>query len=243
MSLDGAEQVDRSDDGTREIDKQRVVWRLLDDDCEIDRSSRTRPHWDQFGTLNFVTIHLNDSVPRRVVQRWLSMQREWLESRGLGNERVETFASRTDIPVPLQRAFKKMRREGWENGLDECLGACPLRDRAIAHQVAETLLHFNEVRYDLERFVIMPNHIHALVQMRFPWRIRKQCASWTRYASRRVNRESKSRVLSFAEPFDHLVRNEKQFEYLQRYIQDNPKRARLEPGEYLLWIRGKGFVE
>jgi len=35
------------------------------------------------------------------------------------------------------------------------------------------------------------------------------------------------------ESFDHLVRTPEQFEYLRRYIADNPNEAMLRAGEYL----------
>ncbi len=34
--------------------------------------------------------------------------------------------------------------------------------------------------------------------------------------------------------FDHLVRSVEQFDYLRRYIADNPRKARLRAGEYVL---------
>ena len=34
------------------------------------------------------------------------------------------------------------------------------------------------------------------------------------------------------DPFDHLVRSPKQYEYLRRYIKDNPRKAKLAVGEY-----------
>ena len=42
----------------------------------------------------------------------------------------------------------------------------------------------------------------------------------------------KGQVLA-AGAFDHLVRSPEQYEYLRRYIADNPRKAGLKPGEYL----------
>jgi hypothetical protein len=41
------------------------------------------------------------------------------------------------------------------------------------------------------------------------------------------------------ESFDHLVRSEWQFDYLRRYIAENPQAAKLRDGEYLYWRRGE----
>ena len=40
-----------------------------------------------------------------------------------------------------------------------------------------------------------------------------------------------------AEPFDHVIRSESQFLYLQQYIFDNPTKAKLPAGHFLYWQR------
>ena len=106
--------------------------------------------------------------------------------------------------------------------------------------VEESLLHFESERYDLERFVIMPKHVHLLIQMRQGFLLRKQLTETMRYSGRSVNTLLKQEGDFWqSEPFDHVVRSEAQFEYLQRYIADNPKNACLSEGEYTIWIRPK----
>jgi type I restriction enzyme R subunit len=63
--------------------------------------------------------------------------------------------------------------------------------------------------------------------------MKEQCDSWLHYTALRVNQAigEKGRFWQ-PEPFDHLVRSPKQYEYLRRYIADNPRRARLKLGEY-----------
>ena len=39
------------------------------------------------------------------------------------------------------------------------------------------------------------------------------------------------------EPFDHIIRSAAQFEYLQRYIEDNPRKANLPNGHAFFWER------
>ena len=93
-------------------------------------------------------------------------------------------------------------------------------------------------RYDLERFVIMPNHVYLLIQMRPGFPLRKQLTETMRYSGRKVNTLLKQQGDFWqSEPFDHVVRSEAQFEYLQRYITENPQKAGLSLGEYTLWIR------
>ena len=57
--------------------------------------------------------------------------------------------------------------------------------------------------------------------------------SWKHYTAVRINRRLRQRGRVWqVDGFDHLVRTEAQFEYLRKYIRDNPQRARLKPGEY-----------
>jgi hypothetical protein len=58
--------------------------------------------------------------------------------------------------------------------------------------------------------------------------------TWLRFTARRINKAlGRSGHFWQTEPFDHLVRGAEQFEYLRRYIRDNPARAGLKPGEFL----------
>jgi len=52
-------------------------------------------------------------------------------------------------------------------------------------------------------------------------------------AARKINKlVGRKGELLRGEPFGHLVRSVKQFEYLQRYIADNPRKAGLSVGEF-----------
>jgi putative transposase len=216
-----------------------VIWNFFDSEVDVGISERKRPHWEQAGAITFVTIRLLDSMPKAVVQRWYLVQEQWLAKHGLNDMDVDTMLERVDLPRDLRRAFTKFRNQHWNEQLDLCHGACVLRKPEFAEVVRRTLLHFDGQRYDLERFVIMPNHIHLLVQMRSGWSLRKQCRSWMQFSATRIHKVSQSSGHFWAEPFDHVVRDEKQFEYLREYIAENPVKAKLKAGEFDLWIRGK----
>lgn len=84
----------------------------------------------------------------------------------------------------------------------------------------------------------MPNHVHVLVQFRQGYDLSTVSQSWMRYTARQINKEiGRTGVLWQPEAFDHIVRNPEQFEYLHRYIAENPKKANLKAGEFLYWKR------
>lgn len=171
-------------------------------------------------------------MPAMVIRRWEQELSHWLATRG--NDASELKIS--SLPTSLQREYHRLRDRLWHRSLDECHGSCVLRNPLLARIVGDALLHFNEIRYDLDSFVVMPNHVHVLVQFRDGYTLKKQSFSWLRYTARKVNeRLERSGAFWQAEPFDHLVRSAEQFKYLRRYLFENPQKAHLKMGEYLYW--------
>ena len=179
-------------------------------------------------------------MPREVVEKWHHEIKSWLEENDLACQTVEDVMNADDIVDLLKNELRRFKNKKWHGHLDDCHGACVLRKQQTRKLVEESLLHFESERYDLERFVIMPKHVHLLIQMRQGFLLRKQLTETMRYSGRSVNTLLKQEGDFWqSEPFDHVVRSEAQFEYLQRYIADNPKNACLSEGEYTIWIRPK----
>ena len=132
----------------------------LEADAYVTR--RDRPHIGQ-SALTFVTFRLVDSMPKEVIQRWRDNQVGWLHQNGYNQFDIERALQRGVLPENLRRQFLKMRNQGWHQSLDQAHGECLLRDSNCAQIVADSLLKFDNDRYDLDRFVIMPNHVHVLV--------------------------------------------------------------------------------
>jgi type I restriction enzyme R subunit len=124
--------------------------------------------------------------------------------------------------------------------LDRGHGACVLRRPDLARIVADSLLHFDDARYQLGDFVVMPNHVHLIVGLLGETVIEEQCYSWKKFTATKINKVL-NRTGRFwqEESFDHLVRSAEQFEAIQRYIADNPIFARLSEGAYFHYRRPK----
>src|SRR5205085_9010711 len=121
----------------------------------------------------------------------------------------------------------------WMECLDEGHGACVLRHPELSAIVAESLLHHDERRYVLDDFVIMPNHVHVLVQFHSEGALQAQCRAWKHFTAGRINRQlGQSGRFWQVESFHHLVRSPEQFEFLRKYIANNPYAARLDPGQW-----------
>lgn len=192
-----------------------------------------RPHWSQAGAAVFITFRTHDSIPREVIWRWEREKREWLTARGkpAGTNLSEIVGTLSDEEqTEFRRTFNRCR----EAYLDLCHGRCMLKRPELARIVADSLLHFDGQRYRMGDFVIMPNHVHLLAVFPTPEMQKTQCDSWLHYTAYRIHQAigAKGRFWQ-QEPFDHLVRRPEHYEYLRRYIADNPQKAGLRPGEFL----------
>jgi len=218
--------------------EKNLVFNTFDPQSEVQRSSRNLPHWFQQGVAVFLTFRTADSMPSEVIERWKEEQKVWLLQHGLKPALVADPTLLAKLPLQVQSEFRRLRDRSWHRSLDNCHGACLLRQPKLARIVGDALRYFDGDRYDLDSFIIMPNHVHLLVQFRPPTTLKTQTQSWLRYSAREINRHfGRHGVFWQSEPFDHLIRSPEQFEYLQRYIAENPKKANLPADDSLYWTR------
>ena len=218
--------------------EKNLVFNAFDPQSEVHRTSRNLPHWFQQGVAIFLTFRTCDSMPSEVIERWKEEQKAWLLQHGMKPTLPVDSTLIAELPFPSQKEFRRLRDRLWHRSLDSCHGDCLLRQPKLARIVGDALRYFDGDRYDLDSFIVMPNHVHLLVQFRPPTTLKDQAQSWLRYSAREINKQlGKSGTFWQSEPFDHLVRSPEQFEYLQRYIAENPKKANLQADEFLYWTR------
>jgi putative transposase len=207
---------------------------FFDAEAEFSVSRGHLPHWEQVGTVCFITFRTWDSMPREAIERLHTARAEWLRAKGIDATRPEWKHDVDRLPESDRTAFRRMCSSRWEDALDTGLGACALRAPHAAQIVGDSLSHFDGTRYVLFDFVVMPNHVHLLASFPELGEMRRQCESWKRFIATRLNRLL-GRTGRFweDEAFDHLVRSEAQFEHLRDYIAANPARAGLRSGEFV----------
>ncbi|MEX2140336.1 MAG: transposase [Pirellulales bacterium] len=195
---------------------------------------RRLPHWSQSGTLAFITWRTWDSIPANVLAEWLALRNAWLRRHGIDPEGANWRTALNKLDVHQALEFRLMISDRWNDHLDACHGECVLRRPELAGEVASSLTHFDQERYDLTDFVVMPNHVHLLVAFPDEQSMLNQCESWKHYTAVKTNRAlGRNGRFWQQDGFDHLVRTVQQFEYYRQYIADNPRRARLGEGEYI----------
>jgi REP element-mobilizing transposase RayT len=126
-------------------------------------------------------------------------------------------------------------RKRIERYLDQGFGSAYLKDHSVANMVQNSLLKFDGIRYQLFAWVVMPNHLHALLTRFEKYKIRQLLHSLKSYTAHRANeilcREGQFWIEDY---FDRYIRNAKHFQKTVEYIENNPVKAGLckEPSDW-----------
>src|SRR5205807_1364589 len=115
-----------------------------------------------------------------------------------------------------------------EKWIDAGHGACHLRNPLVASAVQDALLHLDGARYKLLEWVIMPNHVHVLVETNATAALGSIVRTWKSFSANRANKIL-GRAGAFWEVdyFDRFIRNENHYYLAVRYVRENPVNAGL----------------
>jgi REP element-mobilizing transposase RayT len=120
------------------------------------------------------------------------------------------------------------RRKAADMTLDSGLGACALRDVRIASVVETALLHFDDRRYRLLAWCIMPNHVHAVIEQLEGHSLTTVVQSWKSFTAKQANAILRQTGRFWApDYFDRYVRDETHLAAAIRYAEENPVKAGL----------------
>ncbi len=193
---------------------------LPSEDTEITkRRGSNLPHWTQHGAKYAVAFRLADALPQDVLNGW-KQEREDIVLRADRQSRELTSHERQE----LDRLYSARI----ESFLDAGQGACHLRDPRIATLVQEALKHFDGQRYDLIAWCVMPNHVHVVLRPLAGNDLSDVLHSWKSFTAKEVNS-----VLGLSgqfwqeEYYDHLIRDEEDFNNQINYVLGNPLKAGL----------------
>jgi type I restriction enzyme R subunit/putative DNA methylase len=169
------------------------------------------------GASYFVTFRLADSLPKEVLLEFEHEKAERLRRLNAFAKRDETI---NDSEEEIARDFgRKMERY-----LDQGTGACHLRRADIAGLVADAMRHFHESRYLLHKWIVMPNHAHAIIWPMPNYLLSNILKSWKQFTSRRAKKILGMGEEPFWQPesYDHWIRNDDEKVRISSYIRNNP---------------------
>ena len=88
-----------------------------------------------------------------------------------------------------------------------------------------SLMHFDGTRYELGEFVVMPNHVHAVVAPIGAHQLTRILHDWKSFSAHQFNRVlTSSGRIWHRESFDHIVRSAEALAKFDTYIRNNPKK-------------------
>jgi len=187
---------------------------------------RRLPHWRQPGVAYFVTFRLADSLPQ-------SLLRQWRDERAAWERWHPTLWSAAE-----EREYEEPFVHRIQEWLDAGMGACHLRRSDMRAQVELCLLHFDSKRYDVDAFVLMPNHVHAVIVPRIGYDLSTLLQGIKGTSANRCNKlVGRKSAFWMDESYDHIVRDANELAAFRRYVADNPKKAGLKPEEYSVKLR------
>ncbi len=163
------------------------------------------PHFDVGTIPQMVTFRLIDSFPAQCLSEWSS-----------------------ELAAMKPGQADRERRRRIEDYLDKGLGSTWLSLPEIAGVMQQSLLRFNEERYRLHAWIVMPNHVHVLLTPISELSLAQILHSWKSYTANRAN-AIMGRTGPFwqREYFDRFVRDEEHFVATVEYIENNPVKAGL----------------
>jgi putative transposase len=173
------------------------------------RSRGYLPHFDPGRILQTITFRLADALPAQVVAHL-----------------AETCPTDANL-----------RRQRIESYLDAGHGACLLRRDDCAAIVAACLQARDGADYHLQAWVVMPNHVHVLIEPLVD--LARIVQAWKSVSSRRivgVLGAARPRVVWQREYWDRYIRDERHRQRAVGYIHANPVSAGLAVrGELWKW--------
>jgi putative transposase len=112
--------------------------------------------------------------------------------------------------------------------LDAGLGACWLGREDIAALIQNALLHFDNERYRLLAWCVMPNHVHTVVELLHGHSLGSILHSWKSFTAKKANALiGRTGIFWHDDYFDRYMRDEGHLGRTIGYVEQNPVKANL----------------
>jgi REP element-mobilizing transposase RayT len=178
------------------------------------------PHIRLEGRSYFVTFRLEGTLPRELLEKYRRERLELLDQA----ERAGHALSSSE-----QKRLFELYSERVERHLDAGCGDCWLKQKSIANLVAHALQFFDQERYELGPWIVMPNHVHAVVRPLGRHALDSILQSWKGFTAREANKvlERTGHHFWAREYYDYWLRDDEERKRVSAYIHHNPRKAGL----------------
>src|SRR5712671_6330374 len=177
-------------------------------------------HLKKEGASYFVTFRLAGTLPKAVLLQFKA-EREAIVAQAEAARRPLTWREQEEL-----FRWYSVRVDKY---LDAGHGDCWMRRSEIADIVAGAIRFHADQRFDLQAWVVMPNHVHAVLRPRPDWTLSEILKSWKGFSAREANRILQRTGKTFwqVESFDHVIRDDADRSRCCLYTTTNPVNARL----------------
>jgi REP element-mobilizing transposase RayT len=177
------------------------------------------PHFDARDRVQMITIRQFDSLPKSVITR-LRLERM---------DNIQTADERREL----------------EYELDWCHGSSLLGRSEVAEIFEDWLFRLDGDRFLLFAYVVMPNHVHLLLEVADDVSLSEAMKALKGCSSRSINQAlGRKGTFWYREYHDRFIRDLEHFHAAVRYIEMNPVKAKLfaAPGDWRYGSAWKGWV-
>ncbi|MEK6728931.1 MAG: hypothetical protein AABY76_02775 [Planctomycetota bacterium] len=108
------------------------------------------PHFKSKAGTYFVIFRLDGTLPQSVLEQ-------------IKTERLDSETGKQNISNKATKHVNPLDSDKVEAFLDSGYGECWLKREDIGKLVAKALCRFDGERYKLHAWVVMPNHVHAVL--------------------------------------------------------------------------------
>jgi len=186
------------------------------------------PHWTKEGGVYHVCFRLADSLPKQTIELYHQDRERVL---------AEAQKQKGNINKAQQKRLDELFSDKIEAYLNSGQGKCYLKQPEVAQIVVQALKYYQNEKYQLFCWCIMPNHVHVLVKPLEDFKLQEILHSWKSFTAHEANK-----ILGRKGPFwqreyyDHLIRDEEEFYHTVKYITENPCKAKLENWQWFWWL-------
>jgi REP element-mobilizing transposase RayT len=196
---------------------------------------RNLPHYQPQGATLFITIRLDGTLPRHIIEKLRSERDQNLDQI---KRKAKGFEIQDHLRDEAKRHFGR-----FDKLLDRAeYGPTWMANTSVARIIYDELTENDGILYTLDAFTIMPNHCHIIFQpiddqqgtpislssimMSIKGRTARQCNQILQRNGRFWQHES----------YDHVIRNQAEWQRIIEYVLNNPVKAGLvERWENWLW--------
>jgi REP element-mobilizing transposase RayT len=183
-------------------------------------SRNVLPHIKREGGTYFVTFRQHGTLPREIVLG-LKQERERIIEHAKAAKRPLTWHEQEEVFRWYSNRVDKY--------LDDARGVCHLRNPELANLVVGAIRFFDCDRYELRSWVVMPNHVHAVVRPNRMHTLSDTLHARKSFTAHEINKRLPRKIVPFwqSESYDHLIRDDEDLHRCCHYTTMNPVNAGL----------------